>query len=162
MSQRWIFLLKQGCASLLFFSCRNIKFGVFRAEILNLECFVQKYSYYGVLCKNIFGEIFTSVQWTVSTPEAMWPHFSAFQKKGWVTATGQPVKNKDDLLVLDRIMQENKGLQIKYGSILWSPFDLCHSGKLLSSLCTLWFLFLLGGTMWKDILMSLAMKLQTD
>ena len=46
-----------------------------------------------------------------------------------MTATGQPVKNKDDLLVLDRIMQENKGLQIKYGSILWSPFDLCHSGK---------------------------------
>ena len=26
---------------------------LFRAEIFNLECFVQKYSYYGVLCKNV-------------------------------------------------------------------------------------------------------------
>ena len=43
----------------------------------------------------------------------MWPDFFKSQRKGWVTASGQPVKNKDDLLVLDRLIQENKGLQIK-------------------------------------------------
>ena len=33
-----------------------------RAEIFNLECFVQKYSYYGVLCKNI-GQVSLHVTW---------------------------------------------------------------------------------------------------
>ena len=31
-----------------------------RAEIFNLECFVQTYSYYGVLCKNI-GQVLLHV-----------------------------------------------------------------------------------------------------
>ena len=30
-----------------------------------------------------------------------------------MTASGQPVKNKDDLMVLDKLIQENKDLQIR-------------------------------------------------
>jgi len=40
-----------------------------------------------------------------------------WKKKGWVTASGQPVKNKDDLLVLDKLIQENKGLQIRWNHV---------------------------------------------
>jgi len=34
-----------------------------------------------------------------------------------VTASGQPVKNKDDLLVLDNLIQENKGLLIRWNHV---------------------------------------------
>ena len=43
-AQRWIFLLKP---------CWARRLDFFRAEIFNFECSVQKFSYFGVLCKNI-------------------------------------------------------------------------------------------------------------
>ena len=43
-AQRWIFLLKP---------CWARRLDFFRAEIFSFECSVQKFSYFGVLCKNI-------------------------------------------------------------------------------------------------------------
>jgi len=40
-----------------------------------------------------------------------------WKRKGWVTASGQPVKNKDDLMVLDKLIQENKDLQIRWNHV---------------------------------------------
>ena len=43
-----------------------------RAEIFNLECFVQKYSYYGVLCKNI-GQVLLHVTRPSRLTVWIWP-----------------------------------------------------------------------------------------
>ena len=47
----YFYLSRYAHSGFIFFLC---------AEIFNLECFVQKYSYYGVLCKNI-GQVLLHV-----------------------------------------------------------------------------------------------------
>jgi len=40
-----------------------------------------------------------------------------WKNKGWKTATGQPVKNKEDLVELDNLIQSNRGLTIKWNHV---------------------------------------------
>lgn len=40
-----------------------------------------------------------------------------WKSKGWKTATGQPVKNKEDLMELDNLILRNKGLNIKWNHV---------------------------------------------
>jgi hypothetical protein len=35
------------------------------------------------------------------------------QRKGWITASGQPVKNKDDLVVLDKLLAAHPALVVR-------------------------------------------------
>ena len=35
------------------------------------------------------------------------------QKKGWVTAKGDPVKNKEELILLDKELTAHKELEVK-------------------------------------------------
>ena len=39
---------------------------------------------------------------------------AGWKKKGWVTAKGEPVKNKDDLMALDEQHSSTKGLEVKW------------------------------------------------
>ena len=40
-----------------------------------------------------------------------------WKKKGWKTATGQAVKNQDDLMVLDSLLAANRGLEIRWSHV---------------------------------------------
>ena len=40
-------------------------------------------------------------------------HCPLSQKKGWVTAKGDPVKNKEELIILDEELSAHKELEVK-------------------------------------------------
>ena len=61
-AQRWIFLLKP---------CWARRLDFFRAEIFSFECSVQKFSYFGVLCKNI-GQVSLHVREGVKKTTFFW------------------------------------------------------------------------------------------
>merc|ERR1712059_82845 len=39
---------------------------------------------------------------------------AGWKKKGWVTGKGEPVKNKEDLMDMDKALTENEGLTVKW------------------------------------------------
>ena len=72
-AQRWIFLLKP---------CWARRLDFFRAEIFNFECSVQKFSYFGVLCKNI-GQVLLHATRPSQFTVWIWPMSLEYFLKPW-------------------------------------------------------------------------------
>ena len=51
--------------------------------------------------------------WKVETSTRFVQKLMISQKKGWLTAKGDPVKNKEELVLLDDALSSNKEMEVK-------------------------------------------------